>query len=473
MGMKKLTFICFVLVHLAGKGQVRLASLFTDHMVLQQQAEVSLWGWAGSGERLLIKPSWSEDTIKTKALNSAGWLVKLKTPTAGGPYKILIKGSNQILLEDVMIGEVWLCSGQSNMEWSANNGAEDAKTDMPNANLPQVRLFQVNKSASDFPQIRGEGKWEICTPETMKRFSAVGYFFAKKINSDLKVPIGIINASWGGTPAEVWLPKEMVEADEELKASYALQKEAPWCTSKAGAAYNAMIKPLVPFKFAGVLWYQGESNTVAPTSYKKLMQKLIETWRADFNAQFPFYYVQIAPYAYGRANEGVWMREQQSKLLSVPYTGMVIISDKVDNVNDIHPKFKKPVGERLANFALAEVYKKPILGYKSPIYKSMKIEKSTIRVSFDFAEVGLLSTGGEPQAFMIAGADKKFYPAQAKVDGSTVVVWAKEVKLPVAVRYAWGNTLISNLYNKEFLPVSSFRTDDWELDLSPVGGVKK
>ena len=466
--VKRFLILLFVLFTSTSFAQVRLAGLFSDHVVLQQQSDVKIWGWAGSGEKIIIKPSWSEDTIKTQALNSASWAAILKTPVAGGPFKILIKGSNEILLQDVMIGEVWLCSGQSNMEWSVNNGAEDAKTDMPNANFPNIRFFHVNKSATDYPQLRGEGKWEACTPETMKRFSAVGYFFSKKMHADLKIPIGIINASWGGTPAEVWTPKELVEGDLELNASYLLQKEVPWCTSKAGAAFNAMIKPLVPFKLAGVLWYQGESNTAAPLTYKKLMQTVIESWRKEFNAPLPFYYVQIAPYAYGRENEGVLIREQQSKLLSLPNTGMVIISDKVDNVNDIHPKFKKPVGERLANLALAEVYKKPILGYKSPVYKSMKVEKASIRISFDYADVGLLSAGGDPKEFMIAGADKKFFPAMAKVDGTTVVVSAKEVKSPVAVRYAWGNTIISNLYNKEFLPVSSFRTDDWDLDLLPA-----
>ncbi len=463
--MKKLILVLLVSACTITNAQVRLANVFSDHMMLQQQTEVLMWGWAGSGENILIKASWSEDTIKIKSRNSADWSAMLKTPIAGGPHKIYIKASNEIILQDVMIGEVWLCSGQSNMEWSVNNGSEDAKADMPNANFPNIRFFQVSKSASDYPQTRGEGKWEACTPQTMKGFSAAGYFFAKKIHTDLKIPIGIINASWGGTPAEVWTPKEKVEGDEELNTSYKLQKEVPWCTSKVGAAYNAMIKPLVPFKIAGVLWYQGEANAVYPYTYQKLMKTLIESWRSEFATELPFYYVQIAPYAYGRTNEGVLIREQQSKLLSVPKTGMVVISDKVDNVKDIHPKFKKPVGERLANMALAEVYRKPILGYKSPVYKSMKVEKASIRISFDYAEVGLLSTGGEPKEVLIAGADKKFYPASVKIDGSTIVVSAKEVKLPVAVRYAWSNTSISNLFNKEFLPVPSFRTDDWELEM--------
>ena len=463
--LQRLFILFFLVVGNLATAQVRLPAVFSDHMVLEQQSEIIIWGWANPLEKIKIKPSWSEDTIKLVTLSSAQWSSKLRTPIAGGPHKIMIRGSNEIILQDVMIGEVWLCSGQSNMEWSVNNGAEDAKADMPNANFPNIRFFQVNKSGSEYPQVRGEGKWEACTSQSMKSFSAVGYFFGKKLHADLKIPIGIINASWGATAAEVWTPKEKIVGDEELTASYQLLKENPWCTIQVGATYNAMIRPLVPYKIAGALWYQGESNTASPLTYKKLMTTLIESWRNDFSKDLPFYYVQIAPYTYGRTDEGMLIREQQSKLLSVPNTGMVIISDKVDNVKDIHPKFKKPVGDRLANMVLAEVYKKPILGYKSPVYKSMKVEKTSIRILFDYADVGLLSTGGDPKEFFIAGADKKFYPALAKLDGTTVIVSAKEVKAPVAVRYAWGNSVIANLYNKEFLPVSSFRTDDWEIEL--------
>lgn len=199
---------------------------------------------------------------------------------------------------------------------------------------------------------------------------------------------------------------------------------------------------------------------------------MIESWRTGFEKEFPFYYVQIAPYTYGRAFEGALIREQQSKMIGIPNTGMVIISDVVDNVKDIHPKFKKPVGERLANYALGETYKKPLLGYQSPIYKSMQVEKGKARVSFEFGQIGLISHGGDPTQFLIAGEDKKFFPAMARIDGETVVVFAKEVKVPVAVRFCWDNTSIPNLFNKEGLPVSCFRTDAWELDMNPVEGKK-
>ena len=462
-----LVFLSFMAY--ASPAQLRLPAIFTDHLVLQQQSDVVLWGWAGPSEELTITASWNKfDPMKTKTLNTGIWKTTLKTPVAGGPYTITIKGSTELVMKDILIGEVWICSGQSNMEWSVNNGAADAMEEMPKANYPEIRLFNVSKSAFDSPQARGEGQWQLCSPETMKGFSSVGYFFGKKLYTDLKVPIGLINVSWGGTPAEVWTPKEKIEADPELKQSAQHQKEYDWWPGQPGMAYNGMIKPIVPYGIAGVIWYQGEGNTVAPATYQKLMKTMIESWRSDFGKEFPFYFVQIAPYKYGRNYEGVLIREQQAKLLSVPKTGMVIISDKVDDVQNIHPKFKKPVGDRLANYALADTYKRPLLGYQSPVYKSMQVEKGKIRISFEYGQIGLISMGGDPTQFLIAGEDQKFFPAVAKVDGTTVLVYAKEVKNPVAVRFCWDNTAIPNLYNKEGLPVSSFRTDNWELDLSPV-----
>lgn len=449
--------------------QLRLPNVFGDHMVLQQQSSVPIWGWAGPGEELTITASWNKnDPMKVKTPSSGNWKVIIKTPVAGGPHTLSIKGNSEIVIQDILIGEVWLCSGQSNMEWSMT-ASTDGKAEIPAAAIPSLRLFRVNRSSAEFPQVRGEGQWQVCSPQTVAAFSAVGYFFGKKLGADLKVPVGLISSCWGGTPAEAWTPREMVEGDPDLKASADLQKEVPWGPTEPGVLYNSMIHPLVPYGIAGVIWYQGEANTIAPFTYQKLMKTMIDGWRAAFNKEFPFYYVQIAPFKYGRSYEGVLIRDQQSKLLGVPGTGMVIISDKVEDVGDIHPKFKKPVGERLANLAEANTYKRPILGTQSPVYKSMTVEKGgKIRVSFDHAEIGLVNQGGDPNQFMIAGDDKKFVPAMAKIDGSTVVVSAKTIKNPVAVRFCWDNTSIPNLFNKEFLPVSAFRTDDWELEMNPA-----
>ncbi len=339
--------------------------------------------------------------------------------------------------------------------------AGDGKLAVAQANDPSIRLFHVNKSAASFRQVHGGGTWKVCTPESVKYFSAVAYFFAKKLQQNLNVPIGLINASWGGTPAETWVPEDRIAADAALQAAAEKQGDnRPWCPSKPGVVFNAMINPIVPFRIAGTLWYQGESNTSEPDTYKQLMETLVTSWRKEFLNDFPFYYVQIAPYTDYGVDGGVRIREQQIKMLEIPKTGVVVISDLVDNVKDIHPQFKKPVGERLANLALSDTYGKTGIVYKSPLYKSMKVEKGKIRITFDNAPNGLISKGGEPTEFQIAGEDKKFYPAKAKIEGNTVVVSAKEVKNPVAVRFAWSNASIPNLFSKEGLPVPSFRTDN-------------
>ncbi|HQQ82355.1 MAG TPA: sialate O-acetylesterase [Cyclobacteriaceae bacterium] len=466
---KAIHLILFVLAYSFAAAQLRLPALISDHMVLQQNTKVELWGWDGPNQKMAIVGSWeSRDTFKTVTANTGRWRTTIKTPVAGGPYSISIMGSEKLVLKDVMMGEVWICSGQSNMEWNVNLGSTDAAAEMPKANFPNIRFFQVPKSSSPTPQEHGEGQWVACTPQTMKSFSAVGYFFGKKLHGDLKVPIGLINVSWGGTAAEVWTPAAAVDSDPELRAAAKALGNSEWWPKDPGIVYNSMIRPLVPYTLAGAIWYQGESNTAAPATYSKLMKVMIEQWRTEFQKDFPFYYVQIAPFAYGKTYEGALIREQQSFMRSIPNTGMVVISDAVDNVEDIHPKMKKPVGDRLANYALAETYKKPILGYQSPIYKSMSVEKNKARLSFHFGSIGLISQGGDPKGFLVAGEDQKFYPAIAKVEGETVVVYAKEVKVPVAVRFCFDNTTIPNLFNKEGLPVSVFRTDNWPLEVKDV-----
>lgn len=466
---KAIHLILFVFAYSFATAQLRLPAVISDHMVLQQNTDVELWGWDGPNQKLAIVGSWeNRDTFKTVTANTGRWRTTIKTPVAGGPYSISIMGSEKLVLKDVMMGEVWICSGQSNMEWNVNLGSTDAAAEMPKANFPNIRFFQVPKSSSPTPQEHGEGQWAACTPQTMKSFSSVGYFFGKKLHGDLKVPIGLINVSWGGTAAEVWTPAAAVDSDPELRAAAKALGNSEWWPKDPGIVYNSMIRPLVPYTLAGAIWYQGESNTAAPATYSKLMKVMIEQWRTEFQKDFPFYYVQIAPFAYGKTYEGALIREQQSFMRSIPNTGMVVISDAVDNVEDIHPKMKKPVGDRLANYALAETYKKPILGYQSPIYKSMSVEKNKARLSFHFGSIGLISQGGDPKGFLVAGEDQKFYPAIAKVEGETVVVYAKEVKVPVAVRFCFDNTTIPNLFNKEGLPVSVFRTDNWPLELKDV-----
>lgn len=466
--MRKICLLFTLLLTAATtQAQLRLAAIFDDHMVLQQQSPTPIWGWSYSTQEIIIKVSWDTTTVKLKTDNTAFWGTTLFTPVAGGPHTITVTaGGETIALKDVMTGEVWLCSGQSNMEWSMN-ASLDGKSDMDKVNDPNIRLFDVPNSAAMTPQVRGEGAWKVANPENVKSFSAVAYYFGKKLNTTLNVPIGLINASWGGTPAETWTPRESIEGNPKLlEASKKQVDDKPWCPSSPAVVYNSMINPMLPFRIAGALWYQGEANTAAPSTYKLLMETMITDWRKHFLHDFPFYYVQIAPYSgYGDVEKGTLIREQEVKMLEIAKTGMVVVSDLVEDVKDIHPKYKKPVGERLANLALSDTYGKKGITYLNPLYKEMKVEKAKIRLSFVNVPTGLMAKGGAPTEFIVAGEDKVFYPAKAVVDGNTVVVSAKEVKKPVAVRFGWKNGSTPNLFSKEGLPVSSFRTDDWAIEV--------
>ena len=460
--MRILTTLIVLLVSIGLKAQIKLPVIYNDHMVIQQQATVPIWGWAQPSQDITIKMSWDTTTIRTKSDNGTFWESTINTPTAGGPHTITIKAGNDVCtLQDVMSGEVWIASGQSNMEWSMNSSA-DGKPLVDEISDPNIRLFSVPRASAATLQEKGEGEWAVCNKESVGSFSAVAYFFGKKLNQNLNIPIGLINCSWGGSPAEAWTPKEAVLSKPQLAESASkLNNEQPWAPVKPGVLFNAMINPLIPFRIAGAIWYQGEANAAAPSTYKDLMETLIMEWRKQFQSDLPFYYVQIAPYSGYGGESGILVREQQVKMLEIPKTGMVVISDLVDDVKDIHPKYKKTVGERLADVALADTYGKQGIAYQSPLYKSMKVEKNKIRISFDHVSTGLVAKGGELTEFLIAGEDQKFYPAKAKIDKGTVVISAKDVKIPVAVRFAWSNGSIPNLFSSEGLPVPPFRTDTW------------
>jgi sialate O-acetylesterase len=384
------------------------------------------------------------------------------TPAAGGPFTITLQASNTVTLENVLIGEVWVLSGQSNMEWSALNNNKQAQDEAPNALNPNLRLFQVPKTTAPYPQDDCPGEWKVCNPDDMRRFSTIGYFFGKRLHEELKVPIGLINASWGGTPAEVWTPREIIENDVQLREAAEQISPTPWWPSNTAYAYNAMIAPLNSYKISGVLWYQGESNTGRANLYPRLFTNMIQSWRKAWKDDFPFYYVQIAPFNYDRPLIGALLREAQTQSSYLPKTGMVVISDLVDDVRDIHPQNKKEVAERLARLAMAETYHKPIGAYTYPSYRNMFIEGSRVRLFFDHAENGLLARNGELTDFMIAGEDRKFVKAVAKIEGQTVIVSSSEVKKPLAVRFGFSNTAMPNLFSREGLPVNLFRTDSWE-----------
>lgn len=452
-------FVFFLLISGTMMANVSLPNIFGDNMVLQRNSEVKIWGWASPKEEIKLVSSWNNQEYKVTANNQAQWELKIKTPEAGGPFTISIKGYNEVVLKNILIGEVWVCSGQSNMEmsvsWGIDNGEEEAK----NAANPNIRFFTVPKLTATTPQNNLLGNWTESTPETMKYFSAVGYFFAKRLREDLKnVPIGLISSNWGGTPAEIWMPEEVIQNDPLLLENAKKLNEQEYGPRQPGRAYNAMIYPFVGFKIAGALWYQGESN-VGSTVYDKTLSALITSWRKVWQDDFPFYYVQIAPYKTGTNNfSNVTLRDSQRKLLKeVSNTGMVVISDVSDTI-DIHPKDKKSVGIRLANLALANTYKTNSGLVNGPVFKNFKTEKNKAIVSFDSAE-GLHFKNKTSNQFEVSGADGVFYTAEASIKNNQVILTSKKVNVPVKVRFAWGNTIQSDLFNKVNLPASCFITE--------------
>lgn len=438
---------------------VTLPNIFGDNMVLQRNSEVKIWGWANPKEEIKLVSSWNNQEYKAVTNNQAKWELKIKTPEAGGPFTISIKGYNEVILKNILIGEVWLCSGQSNMEMSASWGIDNGDEEVKNAANPNIRFFTVSKSTALNPQNNVLGSWVESTPETMKYFSAVGYFFAKRLREDLKnVPIGLISSNWGGTPAEIWMPEEVFQNDPVVLENAKKLNEQEYGPHQPGRAYNAMISPITGFKIAGTLWYQGESN-VGSLVYDKTLSALITSWRKAWNDDFPFYFVQIAPYKTGTNNfSNVTVRNSQRKILKeIPKTGMVLTSDISDTI-DIHPKNKKSVGIRLANLALAEVYKTNSNWVNGPLFKDIKIEKNKVIVSFDYAD-GLYFKDKKSNQFEVAGADGVFFPAEASIKNNQVILTSKKLVNPAKVRFAWGNTIQSDLFNKANLPASCFTSE--------------
>ncbi|MDO5979589.1 sialate O-acetylesterase [Flavivirga spongiicola] len=457
----------FFLCCLNAQAKIWLPSVLSDNMVLQQNSEATIWGWTTrANEKISVTGSWDNIKITVEAYQGT-WSLKLPTPKAGGPFTVTIEGHEKIILTNVLIGEVWICSGQSNMEWTPLHGLDNAEKEIANATYSNIRFFSVPKHISKYPQDDSFGEWVESAPETMKNFSSVGYFFGRRLHKDLNVPVGLINSSWGGTNVEVWIPEEVIQQKKELVKSIDRIPENVWRPRNEALAYNAMIHPLINFDVAGAIWYQGESNRVNAEYYHQAFSMMINSWRKDWKKEFPFYFVEIAPYNYNSETnlEAAYVREAQLKTMqTVENTGMAVTND-IGNLKDIHPTNKQEVGRRLALWALAKTYGVKDIAYSGPIYKSLKIEKSKAIVTFDFTGKGLEVKGKEVKEFFIAGADKKFYPAKVKVYGNRVELKSKKVKKPVAVRFAFTETALPNLYNSHGLPAAAFRTDDW--------GVKK
>jgi sialate O-acetylesterase len=466
--MKYIFLIYFLACSTISSATIRLPAIFGNNMVIQQRSWVKFWGWGSPGEKIKISTTWDNLVDSATVDGNARFEVNIKTSVAGGPYSIMIKGSNTIELKNVLVGEVWVCSGQSNMEFSYNWGAPAMKTDVSKAAEPAIRFFTVQKTTSLYPQDDVLGEWKICDSNTVKSFSAVAYYFGKKLNEDLNVPIGLINASWGGTPAEVWTPAEIVNRDSTLARASQKLNSSPWWPVTPGYTYNAMIAPLTNFSIAGATWYQGESNTGTASTYAKLLTSMIESWRTKWNKDLPFYFVQIAPYAYGNRNIAALLREAQTKVSTLHNTGMVVITDLVDDTADIHPKNKKDVGFRLAKMALVKTYHTPVRAALSPMYNSMRVDKNQVFVAIENSGTGLIQDGKMAIGFEVAGDDHRFYPALARISGSAIIVSNADVQHPIAVRYAFNNTAVGNIFTREGLPLGPFRTDDWPVDTAAI-----
>ncbi len=477
-----LSLFSLIIVSLSynGLADIKLPNVIGSGMVLQRDMAVPVWGWAEVGEEVTV--SFAGQTKKTTAGDDGKWMIKLDSLKANAKGSTLtISGNNKINLDNVLVGEVWICSGQSNMEWAIRQSM-NPKEEAAAANYPQIRLFNVpGHTVSPLPKDEGAGQWQVCEPNSANNFSAVGYFFGRRLHKDLKVPVGLIGSNWGGTRIEPWTTLAGFESVPELSKIADQVKNYKQDTRVGGgqpsAIYNSMVHPLTPFAMRGGIWYQGESNGNEGITYYQKKHALVNGWRKAFqNKDLAFYWVQLANFQKEsdkpEGGDG-WakLREAQTKALDIPGTGMAVITD-IGAANDIHPKNKQDVGWRLAQWALHQTYGQKNLVPSGPLYKSHKVEGNKIRLSFDHAGSGLIvgkKTGLEPteevkdgklEHFSISGKDNKWVWADARIDGQTVVVESKEVSEPVAVRYGFTmNPAKANLYNKEGLPAGPFRTD--------------
>jgi sialate O-acetylesterase len=488
----------------AAWGMVKPHGLFTDGAVLQQGMRVPVWGTAADGEKVTV--SIEGQTVSTTATGGQ-WMVRLKPLRAGGPYSMTIAGENTVELHDLLVGEVYVCSGQSNMEWPLSQAA-NAQEAIAGSADPMLHLFTVRHRISDTSVRDVSAQWQACGPQTVKNFSAVAYFFGRDLRRARKVPVGLIESAWGGTPAEAWTSRATLESDSRLRtilttyaravARYPFDQMAyegararyqeelataqqegriapkapdrpynPVNQNRPSGLYNGMIVPLQPYSIRGAIWYQGESNAGRAYEYQTLFPAMIQNWRTDWGqGDFPFFFVQLAPFTkiVAEPQESDWaeLREaQRLTALTLPRTAMAVITD-VGEENDIHPRKKEPVGARLALAARAVACGERV-EYSGPTYQGMKVKGNQATLQFRHVVGGLVAHGGALTGFAIAGPDRKWFNGQAAIEGDRVIVSSPQVPHPVAVRYGWASYPVVNLYSQEGLPASPFRTDDFPL----------
>ncbi len=458
------------------RADVKPFALFSDGMALQQGVKCPIWGTADPGEEVSAAISTGSATAvaspAVKADKDGRWMLHMAPIQPGGPYTMTLKGKNTVTLKDVYVGEVWVASGQSNMEFELQ-GAVGAKDEIAKSKNPKIRLFKVANNIAAEPTTELRGKWVECGPDTVAHFSAVAYYFGRDLQKARNVPVGLIESNWGGTVAEAWTPKANLESNPDLKklipADINIDKKHS-NPNQGTVLFNGMINPLLPFAIKGVVWYQGESNAnslARAYQYRTLFPTMIQGWREQWNnPDMPFLFVQLAPFGHNpkEPTDTAWAELREAQLLTsekVKNAGIAVITD-VGNETDIHPKRKEPVGGRLALAALAIAYGEKIV-YSGPIYDGLKIDGNKAILSFRSVGQGLEAKDGPLTGFTMAGEDKKFHEAKAEIKGDTVVVTCDQVDKPVAVRFGWTNTPNDNLFNKEGLPASPFRTDDFAL----------
>lgn len=464
---------------------LKFADLLTDNMVIQQNKPFKVWGYAPAGQEVKITADWLSSSIVVKTEDDGSFMGLIQVPPAQkGDYsehRISLESGEQIVsIENLLIGDVWLCSGQSNMQFGMDE-VINSEQEIAQANYYQIRLYSVGLNFSNEPINYVSGSWERCTPETVKKFSAVGYYFGKYVHEKMDIPIGLIFTGIGASAAQAYVPQKVLAADPLLDSVYLqpyLQSERSKEEIDGGFSfekvtrpfllYNAIIHPLINLSIKGICWYQGESNRHERASYTRLMYALINSWRKEFAQEnLPFYYVQVAPYFYDiedpKLADYAFFREAQENVKALNNTEMVVTMD-VGEAKDLHPKNKKPIGERLAKVALNRTYGKLEVAYRGPEFQSVSFARRSAIVSFDpeTVEGGLQTNDGQaPKYFFLAGNDQKFYPTEAKIMEDKIYLKSEKVPKPVAVRYAFTNYPVTNLENVAGFPVVPFRTDQW------------
>ena len=461
------------LIGVQSNAKVKLPALFADNMILQQQDEVAVWGWSDANATVTVSGSWNNERVETKADKNGNWKLMLPTPVAGGPYELTVSDGEELTLENVMIGEVWLCSGQSNMEMPMKGfrgqPVKGSNMDILKSENDTIRLITVPRNPQTTPQDNFEAKWKEADAASVRNFSATGYYFGQLLHEMLDIPIGLIEVSYGGSCIQAWMSKETSTSfeDKEIPApgdSILSPNRTPT------VLFNGMLNPVIGYGMKGCIWYQGETNYQEPDRYLELFPKMVKEWRSLWGiGDFPFYYAQIAPFDYSvfTPNEPVakynsaFLREAQLKAMDkIPNSGMAVLMD-IGEETSIHPMRKKEGSQRLALWALAKTYGFRDFAYQSPTFNAIEIKGSQAIVSFNNADNGLTTFGKELTGFEIAGADKEFYPATAFLRSKSVILSSPRVEKPVAVRYGFKDFVVGSLFGTEGLPISSFRSDDW------------